>query len=136
MDFQNQIEEIFKITQTIAIIGLSPDESKPSFRVASYLQKQGYKIIPVYPKKETILGERVYRSLSEIPFEVDMVDMFRKAEFADNLVNEIEKRGDVKVLWLQKGIVNDSACARAKKLGLKVVQNRCTMIEHKGLKTT
>jgi len=127
----DEIKEIFKSVKTIAIPGLSPNEDKPSHRVAKYLQEQGYKIIPIYPKEETILGEKVYRSLAEVTELVDMVDMFRKAVVADEIVNVIEQRDDIKVLWLQQGIVNNKAAKRAKDLGLKVVQNRCTMVDHR-----
>ena len=74
----DEIREIFANTKTIAILGLSPDPSKASHRVAAYLQQQGFKIVPIYPKEDEILGEKVYRSLTEIPFEIDMVDVFRK----------------------------------------------------------
>lgn len=124
------IKEIFEKTKTIAIVGLSPDSSKPSHQVALYLQKAGFKIIPIYPKEETILGEKVYRSLSEVPEGIDMVDMFRKPQIADELVEEIAKRNDVKCLWLQLGIVNNDAAKKAGDLGLHVVQNKCTKIEH------
>jgi len=127
----DEIREIFKSVKTIAIPGLSPKEDKDSHRVAKYLQEQGYKIIPIYPKEDTILGQKVYRSLAEITEQVDMVNMFRKAEVADEIVDAIEKRDDIKVLWLQKGIVNNMAAKRAKDLGLKVVQNRCTMVDHR-----
>ncbi|HIP02289.1 MAG TPA: CoA-binding protein [Campylobacterales bacterium] len=127
----DEIKEIFKSVKTIAIPGLSPKEDKDSHRVAKYLQEQGYKIIPIYPKEETILGEKVYRSLADVTEQVDMVDMFRKAAVADEIVDVIAKRDDIKVLWLQKGIVNNGAAKRAKDLGLKVVQNRCTMVDHR-----
>ena len=127
----DEIKEIFKSVKTIAIPGLSPNTAKDSHRVAKYLQEQGYKIIPIYPKEETILGEKVYRSLEEIKERVDMVDMFRKASVADGIVDVIKNRDDVKVLWLQKGIVNNKAAQKAKDLGLKVVQNRCSMVDHK-----
>jgi len=127
----DEIIKIFEEVKTIAVIGLSPKPEKDSHKVAKYLQSVGYKIIPVYPKEETILGEKVYRSLSEIKERVDMVDMFRKPSIADSLVDEIAKRDDVKVLWLQKGIVNNAAAKRAKDMGLKVVQNRCSMVEHR-----
>jgi predicted CoA-binding protein len=130
---QKLIREIFQNTKTIAIIGLSPDPSKPSNQVASYLQKAGFRIIPVYPKEETILGEKVYRSLDEVPEGVDMVDMFRKPQVANELVEVIKKRSDVKTLWLQLGIVNNEAAKKARELGLNVVQNKCTKIEHQRL---
>ena len=129
----NEIKKIFQEVKTIAIIGLSPNEMKDSNMVGKYLQSVGYKIIPVYPKEEFILGEKVYRSLSEIPDRVDMVDMFRKPAIADSLLEEVLKRDDVNVFWLQLGIVNNEACEKAKEAGLKVVQNRCSKIEHQRL---
>ena len=129
----DEFKEIFESVKTIAIPGLSPKEDKDSHKVAKYLQEHGYKIIPIYPKGETILGEKVYRSLDAIEEKIDMVNMFRKSEVAEQIVDAISKRDDVKVLWLQKGIVNNHAAQRAESLGLKVVQNRCTMVEHRGL---
>ncbi len=128
------LKQIFKECKSIAIIGLSPDESKPSNRVAKYLQSVGYKIIPVYPKEDFILGEKVYRSLEEIEEKVDMVDMFRKASFADELVEIAHKRGDVKQFWIQLGLVNNEAFKKATQYGMVAVQNKCTKIEHERLK--
>jgi len=131
---KQEIQEIFDEVKTIAILGLSPDSEKASNRVASYLQEMGYKIVPVYPKEDTILGEKVYRSLAEIPFEVDMVDIFRKPKALDTVADACIARGDVKIFWAQLGIVNNEAAQKAKDAGMKVVQNMCTMIEHKALK--
>ena len=130
---KQEIKEIFEKVKTIAIIGLSPDDSKASHRVAKYLQSVGYKIIPVYPKEETILGEKVYRSLLEIPFSIDMVDIFRKPKALDAVADACIKRGDVKVFWAQKEIVDNAAAQKAKDAGMMIVQNMCTMIEHKSL---
>ena len=127
------IRKIFEDCKSIAIIGLSPDETKASNMVAKYLLSKGYKIIPIYPKEEMILGEKVYRSLSEVPDRVDMVDMFRKPEIADTLVEEAIKRGDVKYFWLQLGIVNDAAIKKAIEAGMIGIQNKCTKIEHQRL---
>ena len=128
-----EIKEIFKETKTIAIIGLSPKSEKDSNKVGVYLQNAGFKIIPVYPKGDEILGEKVYKKLSEIPksIKIDMVDMFRKPEFASELIKDIKKRDDIKCFWLQLGIVNNEAVKEAKEFGIKVVQNKCTKIEHK-----
>ena len=93
------MQHIFFTCKSIAIIGLSPDPTKDSHKVAKYLQEHGYKIYPIYPKEEMILGEKVYRSLRDIPESVDMVDMFRKPEIADSLIEEVLERGDVKVFW-------------------------------------
>ena len=128
-----EIKEIFDSVKTIAILGLSPDETKPSHRVAKYLKEQGYKIVPIYPKEETILDEKVYRSLLEIPFAIDMVDIFRKPKALDAVADACIERGDVKVFWAQKDIVNNEAAQKAEKAGMKVVQNKCTMVEHREL---
>ncbi len=129
----NKIKKILEEVQSIAIIGLSPNEMKESNIVGRYLQSVGYKIIPIYPKEDFILGEKVYRSLGEVDEKVDMVDMFRKPAIADSLLEEVLKRDDISVFWLQLGIVNNEACEKAKKAGLKVVQNRCSKIEHQRL---
>jgi len=128
-----EMKEIFQTVKTIAILGLSPDETKASHRVAKYLQEAGYQIIPVYPKEETILGEKVYRSLAEIPFAVDMVDIFRKPAAFDAVADACIARGDVKVFWGQLGLVNNDAAEKAREAGMKVVQNYCSKIEHKAL---
>ena len=128
-----EIIEIFKNTKTIAIAGLSPDASKASNMVAVYLQNAGFKIIPVYPKEDIILGEKVYRTISEIPFKIDMVDIFRKPDAIAEIIDEAIARGDVDVVWTQLGLVNNEAAAKALKAGLKVVQNKCTKIEHRNL---
>lgn len=130
---KDEIKDIFRSVKTIAVIGLSPDETKDSNRVAKYLQSVGYKIVPVYPKEDIILGEQVYRSLSEIPFEIDLVNVFRKPEFVSVVVDEALQRGDVKIVWTQKGIVNNQAAQKAKENGLRVVQNHCTMVEHRSM---
>ncbi len=130
---KEEIKEIFDTVKTIAVIGLSPDESKASHRVAAYLQNVGYKIIPVYPKGDTILGEKVYRSLAEIPERVDMVDIFRKPAAFDAIADACIERGDVKVFWGQLGLVNNEAAQKAKNAGMKVVQNLCAMVEHRNL---
>ncbi|MBL0721310.1 MAG: CoA-binding protein [Sulfurovum sp.] len=127
------IREIFYIVKTIAVLGLSPDETKASHKVAKYLQSVGYKIIPVYPKKDIILGEKVYRSLAEIPDRVDMVDIFRKPAAFDAIADASIKRGDVKVFWGQLGLVNNEASEKAKEAGMIVVQNHCSMVEHRAL---
>ena len=129
----DEIKEILQSVKTIAVLGLSPDPTKASHRVAEYLQSVGYKIVPVYPKEETILGEKVYRSLAEIPFEIDMVDIFRKPAALDAVADACIARGDVKVFWAQKDIVNNAAAEKARNAGMKVVQNQCSMVDHKSL---
>ena len=125
-----EIKEIFTKTRTIAIIGLSPNPEKDSNKVAKYLQKAGYKIIPVYPKGDEILGEKVYRSLNEIDEQIDMVDIFRKPEFIANVIDGVLERDDVKCVWTQLNLVNNEAARKAVTAGVSVVQDLCTKIEH------
>ena len=129
----DEIREIFKEVKTIAIVGLSPDPQKDSHKVAKYLKEAGFKIVPIYPKEDEILGEKVYRSLAEIPHSVDMVDIFRKPAAVGSIVEACKSRGDVKVVWLQKGIVNNEAAKDATDFGMKVVQNRCAMVDHRNI---
>ncbi len=126
-----EIKAIFAQIKTIAVLGLSPDSTKDSYRVAQYLKNAGYTIVPVYPKGEIILGEKVYRSLEEIPFAVDMVNIFRKPDALNAVADACIVRGDVKVFWAQKGIVNNEAAAQAQNAGMQVVQNHCSMVEHR-----
>lgn len=126
-----EIKAILDEVKTIAVLGLSPDSTKDSYRVAEYLKNAGYTVIPVYPKEETILGEKVYRSLAEIPCQVDMVNIFRKPDALNVIADACIERGDVKVFWSQKGIVNNEAAEKAKAAGMRVVQNHCSMVEHR-----
>jgi predicted CoA-binding protein len=127
----DQMKEILESVKTIAVLGLSPDESKDSNKVARYLQSKGYKIIPVYPKDdEDILGEKVYTSLADVPQGVDMIYIFRKPNALDAIADAAIARGDIKVFWSQKGIVNNAAAQKAEDAGMKVVQNHCSMVEH------
>lgn len=130
----DQMKAILESVKTIAVLGLSPDESKDSNKVARYLQSVGYTIIPVYPKAdEAILGEKVYTSLAEIPGQVDMINIFRKPNALDAIADVAIARGDVKVFWSQKGIVNNAAAQKAEDAGMQVVQNHCSMVEHRKL---
>ena len=127
----DEIKAILDEVKTIAVLGLSPDSTKDSYRVAQYLKNAGYTIVPVYPKEDVILGEKVYRSLAEIPFSVDMVNIFRTPDALDAIADACIARADVKVFWAQKGIVNNEAAEKARNAGMKVVQNHCSMVEHR-----
>lgn len=128
---RDEIKDIFENTKTIAIIGCSPNPEKASNLVANYLKNAGFRIVPVYPKEDEILGEKVYRSLKDIPFKVDMVDIFRKPDVIGLVIDAAIERGDVDTVWTQLGLVNNEAADRALKAGMKVVQNKCTKIEHR-----
>jgi predicted CoA-binding protein len=124
------IETIFSTARTVAVVGISPDPSRASHGVASYLQSAGYRIIPVRPDGEEILGEKVYRTLSDIPFQVDIVDVFRKPEAAPPIAREAVAIG-AKILWLQEGVGNHEAEAIAREGGLTVVSDLCMLKEHR-----
>lgn len=129
-----EMKSILESVKTIAVLGLSPDESKDSNKVARYLQSVGYKVIPVYPKAdEDILGEKVYTSLADVPGQVDMVNIFRKPAALDPIADVAIARGDVKAFWSQIGIVNNAAAQKAEDAGMQVVQNHCSMVEHRKL---
>ncbi len=131
-----EIDEILKTVRTIAIVGLSPKEDRPSYRVGAYLKSAGYRIIPVTPAAEEILGERAYGDLSQIPPDVtiDMVDIFRRAEDVVPIVEAAIARGDARVIWMQEGIVNNEARELALSKGLRVVMDRCAMKEHRRMR--
>lgn len=128
------LKETLNRVRTIAVVGASANWNRPSFFVMKYLQAKGFRIIPVNPKEagSTILGEKVYASLAEIPHPVDMVEIFRSSEEAGPLADEAIKRG-AKVVWMQIGVRNDAAAKRAEDAGLTVVMNRCPKIEYSRL---
>ena len=123
--------EVLKTSKVIVIVGLSPKPHRASHQVAKYLQEKGYKIIPVYPREEEILGERVYRSLDEIDFEVDIVDIFRKSEDTPPIVEKAVKLPGIKCVFLQEGVKNEEAKNIAQKNGIFYVEDKCIMVEHK-----
>jgi hypothetical protein len=123
------IDEILKSCRTIAVVGLSSNPSRPSYRVAGYMQAQGYRIIPINPNETNVLGEPAYPSLASVPGTVDLVDIFRKSEDVLPIVEEAIARG-AKAIWMQEGVVNEAAAARAGQAGLPVVMDRCWRKEH------
>lgn len=136
-----QIEKILTESKTIAVVGLSHEPEKTSHRVASYLQKHGYHIVPVNPFVNKVIGERSYPSLLEIPndirSEIDVVDIFRRPEDVPPIVEQAIKlkrtNGKPCVIWMQERIVNKDAAETARKEGMTVVMDKCMMLEHKRL---
>jgi len=121
---------ILESVRTIAVVGASPRRERPSHRVMAYLQRRGYRAMPVNPNAvdDPINSEKVYTSLAEVPEPIDMVDVFRRPEAAGGVVDEAIAIG-AKVVWMQLGVRDDAAAARAEARGLKVVMNRCPAIE-------
>ena len=132
-DFEKAVREMLETTNTIASVGLSSSQEKESHWVAAYLKQMGYKIIPVNPTADEILGEKVYASLSDIPEKVDVVQIFRKPEDVPPIVEEAIKIG-AKVVWMQEGIVNEEAGQAAQDAGLFVVMDTCMRAAHQWLK--
>ena len=124
-----EIGRMLKEYHTIAVVGLSPKENRPSHQVAAYLIGAGYHVIPVNPGQGEILGLTCYPDLLAIPEPVEIVDIFRRAEEVGPVVEQAVKIG-AKVIWMQEGIVNEPAAAVARKAGLKVVMDRCLKVDH------
>jgi predicted CoA-binding protein len=129
MDDIATLRRILKASRTIAVVGLSANWYRPSYFAAKYLQEHGYRVIPVNPQYDHVLGEKCYRSLAEIPEKVDIVDCFRKGEEIPAIAGEAIAIG-AKVLWMQLGVTSPEARRRAEAAGLEVVEDRCVKIEH------
>ena len=123
------IAEIIKNYKVVAVVGLSADPGRPSYRVAEYLKQHGYRIIPVNPGCQEILGEKCYPSLKDIPFPVEVVDIFRKVESIPAIVDEAIQVG-AKAVWMQLELVEPVSAQKARNAGLQVVMDRCLKIEH------
>jgi len=134
---QEEIKSVLTCYRTVAVVGLSRDPLKASYRVAQYLQSVGYHIIPVNPSADEILGETSYKSLLDVPETIEIVDIFRPCEFVPPIVEKAiqlkAKIGFPKVIWMQLGIVNKEVVRRAKEAGFTVVMDKCMMKEHKCL---
>ncbi|MHB1127257.1 MAG: CoA-binding protein [Bacillota bacterium] len=122
----------FEKVRHIAVVGISEDPEKPSYRVAQYLQEKGFRIIPVNPKSLTVLGEACYPDVLSIPDElpVDVVDIFRRSDAVMPIVDEALQRPDVKVIWMQEGVINEDAARKVRTAGREVVMDKCIKKEH------
>jgi predicted CoA-binding protein len=129
LDDSEKIRRILAKSKTLAIVGLSAQWHRPSYFAAKYMQEHGYRVIPVNPMYDEILGEKCFKSLREIPDPVDVVDCFRKSAEIPALAEDAIAIG-AKVLWMQIGVMSAAARARAEAAGLEVVENRCVKIEH------
>ena len=123
-------ENFFNNIKSIAIVGLSDKPDRPSFEVGKYLMDHGFKIFPVNPNNDNFLGIKSYQSLIDIKEKVDVVDIFRKSEFVEPIIEDAIRIG-VKMIWMQEGIVNENVANKARLAGLTVVMNMCMMKEHK-----
>ncbi len=126
------IREILATPRTVAVVGCSPDPDRDSHRIAALLKAKGHRVIPVNPSCQEILGERCYASVRDIPETVEMVDVFRRPEFVDQIADEAIAVG-AKILWLQLGVINEPAAGKTQDAGLTVVMDRCPAIEYRRL---
>ena len=130
MPKSDPIYELLSRARTIAVVGLSDSPQRPSHRVALYMQSQGYSIIPVNPQITEALGEKAYPSLLEVPKKIDIVDVFRRPEYVDEIVEQAIQL-KVPAIWLQEGVINDRAAEKARQAGMFVVMDRCVLKEHR-----
>ncbi|MGQ9674985.1 MAG: CoA-binding protein [Chloroflexota bacterium] len=126
---EDAILDLLRTARNIAVVGLSPQPSRPSYVVATYLRAHGYRVIPVNPNFSEILGEQCYSDLTSIPVPVDVVDIFRRAKYVPEIVDQAIKIG-ARAVWMQVGIVNEEAADKARRAGLIVVMDRCMHVEH------
>jgi uncharacterized protein len=124
------VKEILEKYKTIAVLGLSSQSWRPSYSVSQYMQSVGYRIIPVNPNETEVLGERAYASLDDVPDPIEIVNIFRRPEFVSDIV-EAAIRRKAPVVWMQLGVINETAAARARAAGLEVVMDRCILVEHR-----
>jgi len=124
-----KISELLKNAKTIAVVGLSDNPARTSYRVSAYMQSQGYRIVPVNPAISEALGEKAYPTLSEVPEKVDIVNVFRRSEYVPEVVDEAIRLG-VPAIWMQEGVVHEEAAEKARQAGIFVVMNRCILKEH------
>jgi len=124
------IHDLLKRAKTIAVVGLSDSPLRPSHGVSAYMQAQGYLIIPVNPQIEEALGQKSYRSLLEVPEKIDLVDVFRRPEYVDEIVEQAIQL-KIPAIWLQEDVINERAAQRARDAGILVVMDRCILKEHR-----
>ncbi|MCC6858734.1 MAG: CoA-binding protein [Bryobacterales bacterium] len=129
MTAYDMIRDLLRSARTIAVVGLSDKKFRPSYGVARYMQSAGYRIIPVNPQVQEVLGEKGYPDLEAVPERVDIVDVFRRSEFVPEIVEAAIRIG-AKAVWLQEGVVHEEAAARARAAGLVVIMDRCLLKEH------
>jgi|SRR5208283_2670222 len=125
-----QIAGLLKGEKTIAVVGLSDNPMRTSYRVSEYMQSQGYRIIPVNPAIRESLGEKAYDSLAEVPEKIDIVNVFRRSEYVPEVVEEAI-RLKVPAIWMQEGVMHEEAAQKARQAGIFVVMNRCILKEHR-----
>jgi predicted CoA-binding protein len=128
----NHISEILERARTIAVVGLSSKRYRPSYGVAEYMKRAGYRIIPVNPDETEVFGEKAWPDLDSIPDQVDIVSIFRRSEFVPEIVEAAIRKG-VKAIWMQEGVFHEAAARRAREAGIEVAMDRCILKDHRRL---
>jgi len=128
----SRMEDVLRDSRTIAVVGLSSRRFRPSFGVAEYMKRAGYRIIPVNPNEREIMGETCYPDLDSVPGPVDIVDIFRRSEFVPEIVEAAIRKG-AKAVWMQEGVYHEEAAHRAEAAGLVVAMDRCILKDHRRL---
>ena len=131
----NRIAELLQSSRTIAVVGLSSKRFRPSYGVAEYLKRSGYRIIPVNPGETEVLGEKSYPDLDSIPEPIEIVDIFRRSEFVPDIVEASIRKG-AKLIWMQEGVFHEAAARRAEEAGIAVVMDRCILKDHRRMAAT
>ncbi len=126
----NPVAGLLQSSRTIAVVGLSSKRFRPSYGVAEYLKRSGYRIIPVNPGEAEVLGEKSYPDLDSVPEPIDIVDIFRRSEFVPEIVEAAIRKG-AKLVWMQEGVFHEAAARRAEEAGLAVVMDRCILKDHR-----
>ena len=121
--------ELFRNAKTIAVVGLSNNPTRPSLGVSRFLQRHGYRIVPVNPRETEVLGEKAYPSVKEIPDSVDIVDIFRRPAHVPAVIDDVLQKEGIRCIWMQEGVVNPEAAKKAEAAGLPVVMDRCILKE-------
>jgi uncharacterized protein len=124
------VTELLRHAKIIAVVGLSDNPLRPSYGVSAYMQSHGYRIIPVNPRIESCLGEKAYASLLEVPKKIDIVDIFRRPEFVEEIVDQAIQL-KLPAIWMQEEVIHERAAEKARKAGMFVVMDRCILLEHR-----
>ncbi len=130
MPQSDPIADLLRSSRTIAVVGLSDNPMRPSHGVSAYMQSQGYRIIPVNPQADEVLGEKAYSSLLDVPEPIDIVDIFRRSEFVPEIVDQAIQL-KARAIWMQEGVVHEAAAEKARKAGLFVIMDSCILLEHR-----
>jgi hypothetical protein len=126
----DRVTELLKQAKTIAVVGLSDDPLRPSHDVSAYMQSRGYRIIPVNPEIESCLGEKAYPSLLDVPAKIDIVNIFRRPDFVEEVVDQAIQL-KVPAIWMQEGVIHERAAEKARRVGIFVVMDRCILQDHR-----